>query len=353
MRILIIGGTGFIGVHVVRQLSVSGHEVTVYHRGQTRTSLPAGVIERLQPQSPPLGAEFPGDLLGSEPDVVIHTIAMGVADAEPFVRAFSGRTGRIVLLSSGDVYRAYGRFTGFEPGPVDPGLLSEDSPLRTKLFPYRKETTPPDSLHYRYEKILAERAFLSDPSTPGTVLRLPKVYGPGGNQDLATIYANSLHPQWRWTHGFVENVAAAVALAATHPLAGGRVYNIGEQYTPTIAERLAMLPPSTLRPDPERDSHFDFAHDLAYDTSRIRSELELSGNRPRPRRPAASSASQDKLLALHPKVIVTLATVGIPCRAVLLCRAGSLAGENPYDRGRYFAAARCCAATRDITFAQH
>lgn len=271
MRILIIGGTGFIGVHVVHRLALSGHEVTVYHRGQTRASLPEGVNEIVQPQSPPGGV--PDGLLRSEPDVVIHTVAMGVTDAEPFVRAFSGRTGRIVALSSGDVYRAYGRFIKFEPGPVESGLLSEDSPLRTKFFPYRKEATPPDSLHYRYEKILVERAFLSDPGTPGTVLRLPKVYGPGGNQDLATIYGNSLHPHWRWTHGFVENVAAAITLAATHPRAAGRVYNVGEQYTPTIAERLVRLPPSTLGPDPERDSHFDFAHDLAYDTSRIRSEL--------------------------------------------------------------------------------
>jgi nucleoside-diphosphate-sugar epimerase len=280
MRILMIGGTGFIGVHVVRQLALSGHEVTVCHRGQTRAILPDGVNEIVQPQCMPPAEGFPGGLLSSGPDVVIHTVAMGAADAEPFVQAISGRTGRLVLLSSGDVYRAYGRFTGFEPGPAEAGLLSEDSPLRTKFFPYRKETTPPDSLHYRYEKILAERAFLSDPGTPGTVLRLPKVYGPGGNQDLATIYGHRLQPNWRWTHGFVEDVAAAIALAATHPLAAGRVYNVGENYTPTIAERLACLPPSTLEPD--RDSHFDFTHDLAFDTTRIRSELdyrEIVGDR--------------------------------------------------------------------------
>jgi uncharacterized protein YbjT (DUF2867 family) len=30
---------------------------------------------------------------------------------------------------------------------------------------------------------------------------------------------------WRWSRGYVENVAAAIALAATHPAAGGRTYN--------------------------------------------------------------------------------------------------------------------------------
>jgi nucleoside-diphosphate-sugar epimerase len=215
--------------------------------------------------------KFPTELFDFAPDVVIHTVAMGGVDAEASVQAFSGRTGRLVLLSSGDVYRAYGRFTKIEAGPPDQGLLAEDAPLRTKLFPYRTEATSQESLQYWYEKILAERAVLSDAGLPGTVLRLPKVYGPGGNEDLRTIYRHRNHPDWRWTHGFVENVADAVALAATHPLAGGRVYNVGEAHTPTIAERLAWLPSSTIEPD--LNSHFDFTQNLAYDTSRIRTEL--------------------------------------------------------------------------------
>ncbi len=35
MRILFIGGTRFIGAAAVRQLSETGHEVTVFHRGQS------------------------------------------------------------------------------------------------------------------------------------------------------------------------------------------------------------------------------------------------------------------------------------------------------------------------------
>jgi nucleoside-diphosphate-sugar epimerase len=102
-------------------------------------------------------------------------------------------------------------------------------------------------------------------------LRLPKVYGPGGNADLKTVHAFRNHPDWRWTHGYVENVAAAITLAATHPKAAGRVYNVGEQYTPTVAERLASLPGSCIPIDATCD--FDFRQDMAYDTSRIREEL--------------------------------------------------------------------------------
>ncbi len=33
---------------------------------------------------------------------------------------------------------------------------------------------------------------------------------------------------WRWTHGYVEDVAAAVALAVMDERAAGRTYNLGE-----------------------------------------------------------------------------------------------------------------------------
>jgi len=148
-------------------------------------------------------------------------------------------------------------------------LLNEESPLRTKLYPYRKQSSGQD-WPYHYEKILVEREVLADAGLLTTVLRLPKVYGPGGNSDLATVYAMSKHPQWRWTHGYVENVVAAITAAATHPKAGGRIHNVGEEYTPTVAERLAGLPPSDT---PDATTPYHFEPDLAYDTSRIRSEL--------------------------------------------------------------------------------
>src|SRR5271165_2073987 len=129
---------------------------------------------------------------------------------------------------------------------VLPGLLKEDSHLRTVLYPYRDPAKPADDLANVYEKILVERVALGDPELPATVLRLPKVYGPGDNAELATVYGFRNHPQWRWTHGYVENVARAIVLAALSPAAAGRIYNVGEAYTPTIAERLEKLPPSSV-----------------------------------------------------------------------------------------------------------
>jgi len=271
MNILVIGGTRFIGAYVVRRLVEAGHAVTVYHRGEHESALPGSVRHIRRPEAAMPVRSFPAELLRPRPDVVIHMIAMGAADARAAVEFFRGNTGRMVWISSGDAYLAYGRFTGTEWGPVLPGLLKEDSPLRTVMYPYRDGAKPADDIANTYDKVLVERIAASDGELPATILRLPKVYGREDNADLATVYAFRNHPRWRWTHGYVENVAAAIVLAALHPQAAGRTYNVGEQHTPTMAERLAKLPPSEIPIN--MDPKFNFGQDIAYDTTRIRAEL--------------------------------------------------------------------------------
>lgn len=270
MRVLVIGGTKFIGPHVVRQLSDHGHQVAVFHRGKTEAHTPDSVRHIHHPCAEIPVREFPAEVFGFDPEVVIHMIAMGAADAEAAVEAFADRVDRIVWISSGDVYRAYGRLTGLEPGEPEPGLLTEDAPLRTVLYPYRKSARSEADLNHFYEKILVDQ-IARQRTANSVVLRLPKVYGAGGNADLAAVYRYRHQGNWRWTHGYVENVAQAIVLAATHPAAVGRIYNVGERYTPTVSERLASLPESDIAPD--LDSGFCFAQDIAYDTSRIRREL--------------------------------------------------------------------------------
>jgi nucleoside-diphosphate-sugar epimerase len=256
---------------VAKEFHHLGHEVTLFHRGQHESVLlPAVRHCRSQEAAMPV-LSFPLDLLRVGFEVVIHMIPMGEADARAAVQTFGGRAQRLVVLSSGDVYRAYGRFSGLETGPPEEGLLTEESPLRTILYPYRRQAKSPDELNYFYDKILVERQVLRQAQLPATVLRLPKVYGPGGNANLATIFGYRHQPGWRWTHGYVENVAAAIVLAALHPAAANRVYNVGEEYTPTVAERLKSLTPSTV-PLVEAVG-FDFRHDIAYDTARVRREL--------------------------------------------------------------------------------
>lgn len=298
MRVLLIGGTSFIGPHVVAVLHRQGHEITVYHRGIHEPELPSDVRHIHSPHAGVPVLHFPSDLSDPPPDVVLHMFPVGEEDTRAAVARFAGRAGRIVALSSGDVYRAYGRLLGIEPGPLEPTPLREDAPLREVHFPYRQAAEGPRDWTYHYEKILAERALL-DSLVPATILRLPAVYGPGDphhrfrpyikrmRDGRPQILVDSLQATWRWTHGYVDDIAVAIASAVTDERAAGKVYNLGELTPPTTAERIRRIGqlmgwngqvislaqerlPLHLR------APYQARQDLVTDTRRIRSDLELS-----------------------------------------------------------------------------
>jgi 2'-hydroxyisoflavone reductase len=47
MRLLILGGTGFIGPHQVRYALARGHQVTIFNRGRQKENWPGPVEELL------------------------------------------------------------------------------------------------------------------------------------------------------------------------------------------------------------------------------------------------------------------------------------------------------------------
>lgn len=298
MRILIIGGTRFMGPIVVRLLHEQGHEITVFHRGQSHTGLPVGAQEILGDRRSL--RVVAGQLQQVRPDIVLDMISAIQQDAIELMQTFKGITQRIVAISSQDVYRAFGRVNLKETGPVEPLPITEDSPLREHLYPYRGEQprAADDPLRWQddYDKILVERAVMGEPELPGTMLRLPMVYGPGDYQhrmfyilkrmddQRPAILLDELEAQWKWTHGYVEDVAAAIALAVADERAAGRIYNVGEPFTFTWAEwvgkigeaagwrgKIVTAPRGTL-PEPLRHGINAQQH-IVVDSSRIRREL--------------------------------------------------------------------------------
>ena len=153
---------------------------------------------------------------------------------------------RVVAISSMDVYRAFAVTHGIDSGPLEPLPLTEESRLRTALHPYSPQILKAmqsifEWLGNEYDKIPVENAVMGDKQVPGTVLRLPMVYGPGdplhrfypiikrirdGRQRI--LFSEEM-AAWRSPRGYVENVAAAIGLAAVCERAGGRIYNVGEQ----------------------------------------------------------------------------------------------------------------------------
>jgi nucleoside-diphosphate-sugar epimerase len=243
MRIIVIGGTGFIGARVVERLAPE-HDVTVLHRGKHTPPLPASV--RLIAGDRDRLAEHAAEFRRLSPDAVLDMISGDEHQARAVVDTFHGIARRLVTISSMDVYRSYEISLGLTPesieAPLEPVPLTEDSALRTVLYPLRNRDLSAifDWVTPEYDKTIVERVARSQPNLPATILRLPMVYGPGDplhrffpflkrmDDHRPAILLEETWARWQGSMGYVEEVAAAIALAVTSSAAAGRTYNIAE-----------------------------------------------------------------------------------------------------------------------------
>jgi nucleoside-diphosphate-sugar epimerase len=215
----------------------------VLHRGHAQPDLPGGV-ERIHGDRNRL-PELRHKIAQFAPEVVVDVVLSSGRQARQLMDTMRGIAGRVVALSSIDVYRAFAIVNGNDKGPLQQVPLTEDSELRS-VAPY-----PPERLKMvqavfswvdeEYDKIPVERAVLAAPDLPGTVLRLPMVYGPGDPLHRFFSYLKRMddgrrrivfaddYAAWRTPRGCVDNVAAAIALAATSEGAAGRTYIVAEQ----------------------------------------------------------------------------------------------------------------------------
>lgn len=248
-RILVIGGGGFIGSYLVRQLRDAGHELAVLQRRADTDSGIAGLV-KIRGDRNRL-SESRIQIRQFAPDVVVDLILSSGQQAQQLMDESHEFTRRVVAISSMDVYRAWGVLHGSEPGPLEPLPLTEDSPLRTIRQLYPPETVKMLQntfpwLDDDYDKIAVEQAIMSSSVVSGTVIRLPMVWGPGdplhrffpllkriADGRRAIVLSEDL-AAWRGPRGYVENVAHAIALAATSEQAAGRIYNVCHE--PSLSE---------------------------------------------------------------------------------------------------------------------
>jgi nucleoside-diphosphate-sugar epimerase len=314
MRVLILGGTAFTGPHIARELAALGHVVTVFHRDPARPRGGVGAPRTFfegaghPPEMPHGVAHLYGDrrrlrdhaaaLRGVGADVVLDMLCFSRNDARALLDVFAGGgegRPRLVVASSQDVYRAFGFVLRKEPGH-EPTFapVTEDSPLRESRFPHgRAEGVSEDDA---YDKILAEETLRAgDPGV--SILRMPATYGPNDpvqrvweflhqmEKKRPAILLNPDYANWRWTHGYAENVAHALALLVTRPEAAGETYNVGEAKTPTVGERahaiarlaryrghILALPKDRVPPHLAM-AGFDLRQDIVVSSDKIRSHL--------------------------------------------------------------------------------
>ena len=231
MKVLITGGTGFLGSHIAEQLVEAGHEVRALVRRTSKTELLNRLGAELVEASLETGAQL--DDAVRDVDAVVHGAAIVKArSAEEFHRVNSGGTQNLldaVLRNAPDlkrfVYVSSLAAHGFGKGGR-PRFHSESSAPVT---------------HYGRSKLAGEHLVLEAADRlPVTVFRPPAIYGPRDTEMLAffKIVASRVvpflgSPSNRASLIYATDCARAILLALTKDHPSGRVYSVedGRVYT--------------------------------------------------------------------------------------------------------------------------
>lgn len=294
MRLFIIGGTNFIGPHVVEELHKNGHEIILFNRGKTSYVFPFEVTylrgDRIDLVS------FADRIKSLRPDVVIDMMAYTKNDAAQLVKTFRGLVKRVVVISSCDVYRAYDRLWNVLTDAYISMSLDEKAALREHFYPLRKiMAAQPNDWAYHYEKILVESTVRACHEIDSTILRLPMVYGPGDYsrifpylkrlEDERPILLGDKKANWRFSRGFVKDMAHAIVLSALDQRPGSKIYNVGEMTAFSELEWIQKIHHAAsgnletiCLPDEMLPSHLKeplaWEQDLVINTKKIREELQ-------------------------------------------------------------------------------
>jgi nucleoside-diphosphate-sugar epimerase len=159
MRVIVLGGTRFIGRAIAEALTAAGHAVLVAHRGITEPAGLAGVEHLHAERGAWPGCKAAFAAFGA--DAAVDASAANGPDARAALAALPPGIA-LVALSSVDVYRAYEALHGGLQ--TDPVPLTEESPLRTVRY-----IDGP-----KWENRDVEEAYLA---AGATILRLGAVYG--------------------------------------------------------------------------------------------------------------------------------------------------------------------------------
>lgn len=232
MRVMILGGTKFIGRAVTEELHRRDHDVVVVHRGDHEPEAWIDV-EHLHRHRHALS---PSDVRAFGPDVVVDTSAMSRSDAERAAAAMPSTT-RCLVLSSMDVYEAYGQLLSGRASQAVP--IAEESPLRSSRFPYRGRYDGMED----YEKLDVEEVYRS---RGAVVCRLPVVFGPHDEQRREAFVLRRVQAgrdripfgpgTWLWSRLHVSDAARGIVAAVEAADLESDVLNIGPKTTLTVRQ---------------------------------------------------------------------------------------------------------------------
>lgn len=212
MRILIMGGTRFIGVYLTKLLVEQGHEVVLFNRGKK----PAPVEGIQQIHGDRTDASQLKEKLSQEQfDAIFDNNGRELSDTQPLAEIFKDRVKHFVYMSSAGVY------------------------LKTDQLPHREgDPVDPKSRHKGKNDT---EVYLEQLGLPWTSIRPTYIYGPQNYNDLEAwffdrivrdrpipIPGNGMHITQL---GHCKDLAQAMCQVLGNEQAVGQIYNVsGDRY---------------------------------------------------------------------------------------------------------------------------
>ncbi len=211
MRILMMGGTRFIGVYLTKVLVEQGHEVVLFNRGNH--SAPEGVTQ-IQGDRQNAG-QLKKKLSGESFDAIFDNNGRELSDTQPVVEIFNGKVKHFVYVSSAGVYAKSSQMPHVEGDEVDPNS--------------------------RHKGKHHTEAYLAESGIPWTSIRPVYIYGSQNYNDLEAWFFDRLvrdrpipipgNGMFITQFGHVQDLALAMASVLGNDTAIGKIYNVsGDRY---------------------------------------------------------------------------------------------------------------------------
>ena len=240
-RVLITGGSGFIGGHLIRKFSETGTEASVFDLQSPPSPLPAGIKFIRGDVFDPKALDEP---VGST-DTVVHLVGLadsGVAQKDP-MRSF--RLNVLSLQNVLETCRIHGGKRIIFPSSAAIYGITDDLPI--------KESFPPNPTNvYSWHKLICEEMIRSYQKNYGisyVTLRLFNVYGKGNEGVIGIFIQKARNDEEIESFGpfqyrdfiYGADVAEAIYRAVVYDKAMNRTINIGSGRGVQIREILEMI----------------------------------------------------------------------------------------------------------------
>ncbi|QOV21403.1 NAD-dependent epimerase/dehydratase family protein [Anabaenopsis elenkinii] len=240
MRILIMGGTRFIGVYLTQLLVEQGHEVVLFNRGNRPLPSLPGVGQIIGDRTD--ANQLKEKLSSQEFDVIFDNNGRELTDTQPLAEIYQGRVQHFVYMSSAGVYLKSDQLPHIEGDAVDPKSRHRG----------KHET----------------EAYLSQQNLPFTAIRPTYIYGPGNYNPLESwffdrivrdrplpIPGNGLHITQL---GHVKDLAQSMSQVIGNQQAIGQIYNIsGDRFVTFDGLARACAVAAGKSPDAIKIVHYD------------------------------------------------------------------------------------------------